>query len=511
MTTANLFSTQPTVTRQDNSNRLFWGALALVIVIGASWAAVFEPHHFDITWLTMIGHRVLGGEQLFVDVYDTNPPFSVGLYLPFVWLENVTGIRTHIWISLGYFSLLSASLAVSMRMMRDHMAMTVNQRRFVIVGLAAVLCCVMPTTFGQREHFGITAALPWFFLIAARAKSDAPISTSFGLTIGAMASILLLTKPFYALGLGLPLLYLAWQKQSWRAPFQPEAWTLGAIGIAYAAIVIMAFPGFFEFLPLIVDVYTPHRRSLMAIILAMAPYILPALLLALIVNPKDLKFDPLVMVFLSGLAGFVISFVAYGKFFFYLLWPALVCAHVAFFVQLVLFNETAKQYVRGAVLLGFASLVLFGLNWNSDQRERFRPQLPEVVQALTPNPKIGILSASMRAGVPLAHKLNAEWTERDPSDFIGDLAYRLLDRATPEHKARLEQHIIEKMDRKVAYLSQPDLDLIIVDTRESYWMDLVTVDGRILKILESYTLIAEQDRMQYYVPRGTVWRGPDEL
>ena len=82
MTTTNLFSTQQAATRQDYSNRLFWAALALVILVGASWAAVFQPHHFDITWFTMIGHRVFGGEQLFVDVYDTNPPFSVALYFP---------------------------------------------------------------------------------------------------------------------------------------------------------------------------------------------------------------------------------------------------------------------------------------------------------------------------------------------------------------------------------------------------------------------------------------------
>ena len=505
MTTTNLFSTQQAATRQDYSNRLFWAALALVILVGASWAAVFQPHHFDITWFTMIGHRIFGGEQLFVDVYDTNPPFSVALYFPFVVMENLTGIRTHIWISFGYYAVLAASLTMSTWIMRTYLGLALNQRRFVIVGLAAVLCCVMPTTFGQREHFGITAALPWFFIIAARLKSDTPIPRSRSLVIGAMASILLLTKPFYALGLGMPLLYLAWQKQSWRAPFLPEAWTLAAFGVAYAAIVVIAFPGFFDFLPLIVDVYTPHRRTLMAITLAMAPYVLPALLLMLIVNPRDLKLDPLVMVFLVGLAGFAISFIAYGKFFFYLLWPALVCAHLAFFLQLVLVHEPSKQIVRSGLLVGIAGLVLLGLNWNSDQRERFQPEVPEVVQALKSNPKIGILSASMRAGVPLAHKLDAVWTERDPSDFIGDLAYRLLDRASPAHKARLEQHIIDKMDRKVAYLSQPDLDLIIVDTRESYWMDLVTVDGRILKILESYTLIAEQDRMQYYVPRGTVW------
>ncbi|MEO1322752.1 MAG: hypothetical protein AAFV59_07065 [Pseudomonadota bacterium] len=504
MTTANYPSLSPSSANAPRAHRLFWLALAAVTLIGAMQAAVFEPHHFDVTWFTMMGERVLAGERLFVDVYDTNPPFSVALYLPFVMLQNITGLDAHIWISMGYFGLLAISLAVSVQLMRDYLGLGVNQRRVIVVALAAVFVWVMPTTFAQREHFGITAALPWFFLIAARIKSDKRLPFWLSIAIGAMAAILLLTKPYYALGLGLPLLYLAWHKRSWRAPFQPEAFTLAFFGIAYALILVMAFPSFFDFVPLIVDVYTPHRRSLLGMLMVVAYCLLPIVIVTLLINPKQRKFDPMVIVFLIGFVGFAISFMAYGKFFHYLLWPPLICAYAAFILQLSLEASHPKQHLRCGALIAVAVFVQAGVNTHSGAKEQFQPEPPASVLALAPSPKIAVVSASMRATVPLAHALDATWTEKLPSDFIGNLAYRLLDRATPAHKARLEKHIQDLLDRKVAYLSQTDLDLIIVDTRESDWMDLVVVDGRIPAILDSYTFFASADRMEYYVPRGAV-------
>ena len=48
----------------------------------------------DTSWLITVCERVLAGERLYVDLIETNPPFSVWLYMPPVALANALGVRT---------------------------------------------------------------------------------------------------------------------------------------------------------------------------------------------------------------------------------------------------------------------------------------------------------------------------------------------------------------------------------------------------------------------------------
>ena len=52
---------------------LFAAAIALRNVLAANT---------DVSWLLTVGERVLGGERLYADVFETNPPMAVLVYLP---------------------------------------------------------------------------------------------------------------------------------------------------------------------------------------------------------------------------------------------------------------------------------------------------------------------------------------------------------------------------------------------------------------------------------------------
>ena len=51
------------------------------------------PVDADVSWLITVCERVLGGERLYVDIIEANPPASVWLYIPAVWFAQLLGWR----------------------------------------------------------------------------------------------------------------------------------------------------------------------------------------------------------------------------------------------------------------------------------------------------------------------------------------------------------------------------------------------------------------------------------
>ena len=73
------------------SSRSFWGAMptghrSALLIAGITLLAVSWQLRCgtipDTSWLITVCERMLSGERLYADIYETNPPFSVWLYLP---------------------------------------------------------------------------------------------------------------------------------------------------------------------------------------------------------------------------------------------------------------------------------------------------------------------------------------------------------------------------------------------------------------------------------------------
>ena len=47
----------------------------------------------DMSWLLTAADGMIGGQRLYVDIWETNPPFSVLLYLPAAYAEHLLGLR----------------------------------------------------------------------------------------------------------------------------------------------------------------------------------------------------------------------------------------------------------------------------------------------------------------------------------------------------------------------------------------------------------------------------------
>ena len=149
-----------------------WGSLVGVFVFSAFTCTVFGQHTADVTWLLQVSERVLAGEQLYVDVRESNPPFSVALYLPFAALEQLTGLSSHLWTSFGLYGLLALSLSLVAHILKQGSTLSDTDCWITVLGLALISTVALPLQFAQREHFGIIAALPLLFLISTQVTTS---------------------------------------------------------------------------------------------------------------------------------------------------------------------------------------------------------------------------------------------------------------------------------------------------------------------------------------------------
>ena len=154
----------------------------------------------DTSWLITVCERVLAGENLYVDIFETNPPFSVWLYMPPVALAGFLGVAPEILVHAWTYLAAMVGLGFA--------GVIVRRARFpeetALLALSPVfyaLLVIMPgNAFSQREHIAMALFLPLLALTACRARGKAS-DPSVGMAVlaGLCGSVLVLVKPYYAL------------------------------------------------------------------------------------------------------------------------------------------------------------------------------------------------------------------------------------------------------------------------------------------------------------------------
>ena len=135
--------------------------LAILAVFAAAallrWAL---PFNVDVSWWLTLSERMLDGQRLYVDIFETNPPMAVSVYWLSVALARATGIRPEVMTDGLILVLIAASLALTWRILQ-HACWRGRASGRALAVWAAVLLGVLPMyDFGQREHLALIAMLP---------------------------------------------------------------------------------------------------------------------------------------------------------------------------------------------------------------------------------------------------------------------------------------------------------------------------------------------------------------
>ena len=195
------------------------------------------PVSGDSGFLLWLARQSLHGVAVYRDIWDTNPPLSHWILFP-----PAAAIEAAGWSQAAAFnSYVIAWCGISLCLtgwLWQRWPSAPLTRGVALLAAAAALFALPGPFFGQREHFLLAAAFPWFTVVAIwRSGDDIPSGPAILAAAGLAVAIAL--KPFY-IGWWIlaPLL-------SRRALKSPAFWLVPAAGLLYlAAVARTPFPAY---------------------------------------------------------------------------------------------------------------------------------------------------------------------------------------------------------------------------------------------------------------------------
>jgi hypothetical protein len=370
-------------------------AAMIAVAIQSFWI----PIDADISWMITVCERVLSGDRLYIDILEVNPPASVWLYMPFVWLAKAIGARPEAVIAGAFIVGGLASVAATLRL-----ASRLDDApgpAWLSAALAFVALVLPMALFAQREHAALLLALPALAAMALIAEGK-PLDRRESLASGLAAGLVIVIKPYFLLAILAPALWAARRRRS-LIPVLPAAAAGAAVLATYALAVLVFESAYFDRLSLLTETYGRVHAALWKVFVG--PSIFPAICLALAILLRAPRVPALATAWGLGSAGFVISAIAQAKNYPNHWLPGAALALAAVFVLLASPGiTTARRRWIGASLAVLAAYEV--------QTWVILPD-PAVAMALVrvapPSPSIIALSPELTTGHPLTRNVNGTW------------------------------------------------------------------------------------------------------
>lgn len=231
---------------------LFRPVLVLLFIAGL----LFQTHIWfssDVEWLMHLSEEVLAGKQFGTDIFETNPPVILVLYLPALFLKHVLGLVSQQAILL-YLSLLACfSLwfcASSWKQVFGKTEPVLGKSLAVMLVFCLFLLPI--SAFGQREHVWLILILPWLASAVAAAEQK-PLPPGKALIAGLLAGMGFMLKPFFLCPLILVESWLLWKNRQW---LRIEPLVIAGVIVLCLTGIALWQPGYYQtILPLVMQYY----------------------------------------------------------------------------------------------------------------------------------------------------------------------------------------------------------------------------------------------------------------
>ncbi len=203
--------------------------------------AIRSPLKDDVAWLLYVARQWLGGQRLYEDLVEVNPPLIVWLYaIPAqlaIWLQAPPRL-----VATPFFAAILLGMAWWAAVLLQGRGQLFAHRLPVFAAIGTVLMALPGVEFGQREHLLIAACLPYLCLYARELDGEKEPRLT-GLLAGIVAGLGCALKPSYLLAIGaIELVALLRGRRVLRAaPFA----AFGTVGL-YGLGVLVFCPAFLE-------------------------------------------------------------------------------------------------------------------------------------------------------------------------------------------------------------------------------------------------------------------------
>lgn len=446
--------------------------LAVVVVIQLKLSV-----STNVSWLLVVGEKMLGGERLYTDILEVNPPASVWLYLPAVWLENRFGLHGESVVLAGVTALMILSIAFSGQLLAR--AGIVRDPTLWAIGALIAFGLVAGDSFAEREHIAAILLLPLLSLVAVRMRPNAQILTFDAFVAGVAAGVAVAIKPHFAAAVIFPQIYAAARLCSVKPLFCVENFVILAIVAIYAVSVYIFFGSFWtNLMPILMETYLKATFPFVELV----SDILPGLVLVLIYlyfacrgaaaeRPADMF-----PIYMFSAAGFLLAHFAQGKPWPYHYYPAAALSLLAVLDDaiprwLMASGEDSGRRRRARGLGAVAAMLLavdaIGFFPPASDTASLKP----AIARLFAHPRVLAITGDLSVSHPLTREVGGVWVGTFASQWITENVHSLL-RMDPhmdaQRRARLEA--LEQMDRNVLIedLRKGDPDIVLLDKRRLF-------------------------------------------
>lgn len=461
-------------------------AAALAALIQSLFLAV----DCDVSWLITVNEKMLAGQRLYVDVIEANPPASVWLYTPAVWLAHALHVRPEAIIVAEFIAaaLLSCAAAVgSSRLLRA------PPNAAILCAVVAFVALILPMgNFAQREHAAVLLMIPALAALAVIAENR-PFSTQSRIGTGIALGLVVAVKPHFALAVFPAMAFAAWGSRSLK-PLLPVVAAAAVIIATYAAAVVVLTPGYLRLLPVLAEVYVAQRERWS--MLLMGPVtIVPLTIFALAFMLRPRRYDALATMFLIASGGFALAALVQGRGYLNHALPATALG-LAGIVLLGLRGDPPKSRRNFALIVagGLAALELYAGALIRPDADLTRL----VARSAPPHPSLITLGPDLLTGHPLVRNLDGAWAGSAPALFIAAGAHARLSQ-DQRPGSRLTSWYRADLDRFANDVARERPDAILVDRRpELSWL---RVDPAVARTISQYQPVGRAGDTEVWVRR----------
>lgn len=372
---------------------------ALAAIAAIAIQGLWIPIDADVSWLITVSERLLAGERLYADVFELNPPASVWLYVPLVWLAQLIGARPEAVVVAGFIAGGLASVGASVRLAAR---LDDPPRPELLAGAVAFISLVLPMAlFAQREHAALLLAVPALIALALIAQGKV-LGKAALYGSGFAAGLVIVIKPYFLFAILAPALWAAIKRKSLAPLLGGMVGAAAAIGIY--AIALLAFASaYFDWLPVIASTYAPMHAPWWKV--ALGPTLYPAICLGLVILLRAPRVAAVAMTWALGAIGFLIAAYAQAKNYPNHWLPGAGLALLAAFALVA--QRGIERNRRLAIGAGLAIVAVAQMyHW------AIRPDsaVAAAVRQIAPGaPKITALSPQLVTGHPVTRNVGGRW------------------------------------------------------------------------------------------------------
>ena len=449
------------------------------------------PLNTDVSWLFVVGERMLDGQRLYRDIIEINPPMAPFAYLPGVWLARMLGVDPRHVTDAQLLLLAAASLFIVSRILRLSPAMAPFRSAAFAVWAAAVVTILPMHVFAQREHIALLTFLPALAVYALRSNRE-PMPLWAILIAGIGAGITLAFKPFFTVPALLCILFATVRSRSWRTLFAPENLTAGVI-VSIVSLGTYAFYSeyFTITYPLVRDTYLSWSMPVAVIFLNDATLISAVALVSVLLARQKTTPDPALLVAVLASLGFAVSFFLQRRGWAYHSYPMVALAMLAMGYVLTGTRgaEARSRRFEVASVVVMAATFAFGMLWFNGN-VHIGP-IREAIAGLKPSPRILMLSGEAALGHPLVRDVGGVWVSREENLWVREFVRltrekTVVDAATD---ARLNEYLALERQWLIDDFKKLPPDIVLVDNLRDGWGEWARADAELSQLLKPYSLV----------------------